>query len=109
AHHGLHTTLVVRSTSRTGKYGRRAYEGEWGGRRHIDIAALYKDLARSNGIEWSLKPVARHCLGLSPIEVDRSGESIAAMDMTLLKEYVKSDALITYLLAKDAFENSRGL
>jgi len=96
------TTLVVTPKHGIGKYGNPLFDATWGHRRHIDIAPHYKDTASSRGVPWSLKPVARAALGVTPIEVDREGSRIAEMSNKDLRAYVASDAEITRELAQRA-------
>jgi DNA polymerase elongation subunit (family B) len=96
---GVSSTLHVAPTAGVGKYGRSLFHAKWASRRHIDIAPFFKERAVSLGVSWNLKPVARAVLGYEPIEVDRSGSSIARLDPEELRLYVASDAEITLHLA----------
>ena len=64
---------------------------------HVDVAHLYRGFAHENGLQWSLKPVARH-LGLEPVEVDRT--AIHELTPAELEAYVASDAVVTLELAR---------
>ena len=94
--------LRIEPTGEIGKYGKPLYEGTWVGHNHVDIAPAYRTIAEQAGIRWSLKPVARHILGMDPIEVDRRGAAIAAMPRRELIAYVCSDTTITAALAVHA-------
>jgi DNA polymerase elongation subunit (family B) len=96
---GVPSSLHVVRTASVGKYGRCLFQAEWGPRRHVDIAPFFKERASSLGVSWNLKPVARAVLGIEPVEVDRSGSSIARLDPEELRRYVASDAEITLRLA----------
>jgi DNA polymerase elongation subunit (family B) len=96
---GVSSTLRVVRIAGVGKYGNPLFHAEWGSRHHVDIAPFFKDRALSMGISWSLKPVARAILGVEPIEVDRSGSSIARLSRNDIGLYVASDAEITLRLA----------
>lgn len=102
---GIATSLRARSRGFTGKYDLPLFEAEWGEHDHIDISYFYRGVADDLGIPWSLKPVAR-ALGLRPIEVDRNGDSIAALDSRSLAAYVASDARVTVNLASRLFSES---
>ena len=93
------STLRVVPTRDVGKYGRPLFHAEWGSRRHVDIAAHYKDWAQSLGVPWNLKPVAKAVLRVKPVEVDRSGSAISQLDPEAIAQYVASDAEITLSLA----------
>jgi DNA polymerase elongation subunit (family B) len=97
---GIKSTLRVMLAAGTGKYGGRLYRGDWGGRRHLDIAPYFKEQAASLGVPWSLKPLARALLHVQPVEVDRSGAAIGRLEPDRLASYVASDAEITLGLAK---------
>ncbi len=98
--HGLVTALRLEPRHELGKYGKPRHAGTWGGRAHVDIAYPLRRRAEEAGVKWSLKPVARAVLGAAPVEVDRRGEAIAAMDSSDLQSYVLSDARVTYELAR---------
>jgi DNA polymerase elongation subunit (family B) len=95
----LASTLQVTPTPDVGKYGRPFFHAEWGSHRHLDIAPRFKNRAQSLGVSWNLKPVASVVLGVTPVEVDRSGSAIARLDPEELARYVASDADITRRLA----------
>jgi len=69
----------------------------WCATAHVDVAHLYRSFAEANGLQWSLKPVARHH-GLEPVEVDRT--AIHDLSPSELEAYVASDALVTMDLAR---------
>jgi|688.fasta_scaffold533254_2 DNA polymerase elongation subunit (family B) len=69
----------------------------WHSTAHVDVAHLYRDLAEAQGLQWSLKPIARHH-GLEPVEVDRT--AIHELSPAELEAYVASDALVTLELAR---------
>lgn len=91
--------LALSPLGLVGKYGKPLYDARWGPHRHIDIAPLFRLTAEHLGVTWSLKPVARALLDLDPVEVDNTGESIAQLDTGTLRDYVVSDARITFALA----------
>jgi len=64
---------------------------------HVDVAHLYRSFAEEHGLQWSLKPVARHH-GLEPVEVDRT--AIHELSPAELEAYVASDALVTLDLGR---------
>jgi DNA polymerase elongation subunit (family B) len=96
---GVRTTLKLSRKRGRGKYGGRVYEAEWGGKDHVDIAPMYRHIAEAKRIPWNLKPVARALLGGNPVEEDRRGPAIAALNAQRLERYVLSDAEITRQLA----------
>lgn len=69
----------------------------WHATAHVDVAHLYRRFAEANGLQWSLKPVARNH-GLEPVEVDRT--AIHELTSEELEAYVASDALVTLDLAR---------
>jgi DNA polymerase elongation subunit (family B) len=89
------TALRIEPRNRKGKYGGWLFKARWGDHRHVDIAPSFRTIADDRSIRWSLKPVARALLKLNPVEVDRRGSSIEAMDVDSLRIYVESDATIT--------------
>ncbi|MFP3881931.1 MAG: ribonuclease H-like domain-containing protein [Actinomycetota bacterium] len=95
----ISTSLTLRSKGGVGKYGKPLYEAVWGHVRHVDIAPMLRSRAEQLGVRWGLKPVARALLGLEPVEVDNTGESIAMMEADTLTRYVLSDAAVTFALA----------
>jgi len=97
--YGITTTLVLAPRGQIGKYGKQLYSAHWGPHHHVDISDDYRQFALSRHIAWSLKPVARDILGIDPVVVDNSGASIASMDRTVLKNYLRSDIEITLALA----------
>lgn len=101
---GIDSGLKLRPTGELGKYGGDLYDGEWSGLHHHDIAPDFRDAAQEAGVRWSLKPVAKEVLSVAPVEVDRRGEAMAALDKATLRLYVESDAEITYKLAGFAGE-----
>ena len=92
---GIPTSLQIVPRHRTGKYGGWLFRARWGTHNHVDIAPSFRAIADDRSISWSLKPVARAILKLDPVEVDRKGESIEALDEDSLRVYVESDATIT--------------
>jgi DNA polymerase elongation subunit (family B) len=96
---GVRTTLKLSRKRGRGKYGGRVYEVHWGGKGHVDIAPMFRQIAETKQIPWNLKPVARAMLGNNPIEEDRRGPAIAALSAQRLERYVLSDAEITRQLA----------
>lgn len=107
AHNRISTELWIRPSGRLGKYGKPAVAAGWNGHSHEDIASRFRRWATSRGVAWSLKPVAKEFLGVSPVEVDRSGASISKMPANELRRYVSSDARITYDLARAVLNGSR--
>jgi len=69
----------------------------WHSTAHVDVAHLYRSFAEDHGLQWSLKPIARHH-GLEPVEVDRT--AIHELSPAELEAYVASDALVTLDLAR---------
>ena len=81
---------------------RGGYHGTWSNRTavphsHLDIAYALREHTEDLGLQWSLKPVARHH-GLSPIEVDRTAVHLLTPEQQ--DEYVASDARVTRVLAE---------
>jgi len=81
---------------------RGGYHGTWSNRTtvshsHLDIAYALREHATDLGLQWSLKPVARHH-GLSPIEVDRTAVHLLTPEQQ--DDYVASDARVTRVLAE---------
>jgi hypothetical protein len=81
---------------------RGGYHGVWSNHTavphvHLDIAYALQKHATDLGIQWSLKPLARHH-GLSPIEVDRTAVHLLTPEQQ--DEYVASDARVTRVLAE---------
>lgn len=64
---------------------------------HLDVAYAFKDKLAAEGVQWSLKPAARH-YGLSPVEVDRT--AVHLLSPTEQDRYVASDAKVTRTLAQ---------
>ena len=64
---------------------------------HLDVAYALREHAASAGVQWSLKPVARHH-GLSPIEVDRT--AVHQLTPEQQDDYVASDARVTRILTE---------
>jgi DNA polymerase elongation subunit (family B) len=69
----------------------------WHATAHVDVAHLYREFAESEGLQWSLKPIARRH-GLEPVEVDRT--AIHELTPAELEAYVVSDAVVTLDLAR---------
>ena len=69
----------------------------WYAADHVDVAHLYRVFAQEHGLQWGLKPIARHH-GLEPIEVNRT--AIHELTPAELEAYVASDALVTMDLAR---------
>jgi DNA polymerase elongation subunit (family B) len=96
--HGLFTTLCIKPTGATSKYGGPEYDGSWGCCKHRDIAPEYKLVAAELGVRWSLKPVAQAVLGVQPIEVDVAGGA-QNLHPAIRAAYCLSDAGVTWALA----------
>ena len=70
---------------------------------HLDVAYDIEKHINSLGIQWSLKPVARH-YGLSPIDVDRAAIHLLTPEQQ--DDYVASDARVTRILAERLLSNT---
>lgn len=97
--YGFHHNWDLWQSARPAKYppvGGYPVRARIGTHAHIDVAFPYQALCETSGIEWSLKPVARH-FGRTPIEVDRA--STHTLSQETLRAYVASDAVETAYLA----------
>jgi hypothetical protein len=104
---GIDTGWEVVPTDLPGKYapvgGRAArYRSKLGHHKHADIAWAWQQHCETNGVVWSLKPLA-HSLGLEAIEADR--EHAADLSRAELFAYVASDAHVTAALAHALEDN----
>ena len=104
---GIDTGWEVVPTDLPGKYapvgGRAArYSSKLGHHKHADIAWAWQQHCETNGVVWSLKPLA-HSLGLEAIEADR--EHAADLSRAELFAYVASDAHVTAALAHALEDN----
>jgi hypothetical protein len=107
---GINTGWEVTPTDLPGKYqpvGDRAgrYSSKLGLHRHADIAWGWQEYCQTNGVVWSLKPLA-HSLGIEAIEADR--EHASDLSRAELFAYVASDAHVTALLAHRLGEDLHG-
>jgi hypothetical protein len=71
---GIDLPPLLKPTGQTGKYGKPRYDGAWYGAGFIDVAYLFEDKCKEDGVSWSLKPAALSYLGISAPSPDFKGK-----------------------------------